>query len=81
MCKDDFALRKVISMKGTVKMFNKEKGFGFIRAEDGQDVFFHYSSIVMEGYKTVVEGEPVEFDVEQSDRGLRASNVRKLDAE
>jgi CspA family cold shock protein len=68
-------------MKGTVKMFNKEKGFGFIRAEDGQDVFFHYSAIAMDGYKTAIEGELVEFDREESDRGLRASNVRKATAD
>ncbi|MBP3713452.1 MAG: cold shock domain-containing protein [Bacilli bacterium] len=66
-------------MKGTVKMFNKEKGYGFIRSEDGKDVFFHYSAIVMEGYKTATEGEKVEFDCESSDRGLRASNVKKVD--
>lgn len=65
-------------MKGTVKMFNKEKGFGFIRAEDGSDVFFHYSALVMDGYKTAAEGEKVEFDVENSERGLRASNVKKI---
>jgi CspA family cold shock protein len=65
-------------MKGTVKMFNKEKGFGFIRAENGQDVFFHYSALVMDGYKTAAEGEKVEFDVENSERGLRASNVKKI---
>jgi len=76
-----FVLRKVIPMKGTVKMFNKEKGFGFITAEDGQDIFFHYSAITMDGYKSAVEGEAVEFDVEQSDRGPRASNVRKVSAE
>ncbi len=67
-------------MKGTVKMFNKDKGYGFIRAEDGTDVFFHYSALVMDGYKTAAEGEKVEFDVEQSDRGLRASNVKKVAA-
>ncbi len=65
-------------MKGTIKMFNKEKGFGFIRAEDGNDVFFHYSSLVMDGFKTVDQGEEVEFDLEQSDRGLRAANIKKL---
>jgi CspA family cold shock protein len=65
-------------MKGTIKMFNKEKGFGFIRAEDGNDVFFHYSSLVMEGFKTVEQGEVVSFDLEQSDRGLRAANIKKL---
>lgn len=65
-------------MKGTVKMFNKEKGFGFIHTEDGQDVFFHYSSLVMDGFKTVVQGEEVEFELVQSDRGLRAEKVVKL---
>ena len=65
-------------MKGTIKMFNKEKGFGFIRAEDGNDVFFHYSSLVMDGFKTVEQGEAVSFDLEQSDRGLRAANIKKL---
>jgi CspA family cold shock protein len=65
-------------MKGTVKMFNKEKGFGFIHAEDGNDVFFHYSSLVMDGFKTVEQGEAVQFDLEQSDRGLRAANIKKL---
>lgn len=65
-------------MKGTIKMFNKEKGFGFIHAEDGNDVFFHYSSLVMDGFKTVEQGEEVSFDLEQSDRGLRAANIKKL---
>ncbi len=64
-------------MKGTVKMFNKEKGFGFIRTEDGQDVFFHYSSLNMDGYKTAEVGEKVEFEMEQSDRGLRATNIKR----
>ena len=64
-------------MKGKVKMFNKEKGYGFIRAEDGTDVFFHDTALVMDVYKTAEEGELVEFDVEKSERGLRASNVRK----
>ncbi len=65
-------------MKGTIKMFNKENGFGFIHAEDGNDVFFHYSSLVMDGFKTVEQGEAVSFDLEQSDRGLRAANIKKL---
>lgn len=65
-------------MKGTIKMFNKEKGFGFIHAEDGTDVFFHYSSLVMEGFKTIATGEAVEFTLEQSDRGPRAANIVKL---
>lgn len=65
-------------MKGTVKMFNKEKGFGFIRAEDGQDYFFHYSALIMDDYKTAEKGEAVEFEVQESDRGLRATNVKKV---
>jgi CspA family cold shock protein len=65
-------------MKGSVKMFNKEKGYGFIRTEDGKDVFFHHSSILMDGYKTAETGEPVEFEVEDSDRGPRAKNIQKL---
>ncbi len=65
-------------MKGTVKMFNREKGFGFIHTEDGQDVFFHYSALEMEGFKTVNQGDEVEFEIEESDRGLRASKVTKL---
>lgn len=68
-------------MKGTVKMFNKEKGFGFIRAENGTDYFFHYSALVMDSYKTAEQGEAVEFDVEESDRGPRAANVKKIVAE
>lgn len=65
-------------MKGTVKMFNSEKGFGFIHAEDNQDYFFHYSAILMDNYKTAEKGEAVEFEVEESDRGLRAKNVKKI---
>ena len=65
-------------MKGTVKMFNKEKGYGFIRAEDNRDYFFHYSAIQMDNYKTAEPGENVEFEVEESDRGLRAKNVKKV---
>ena len=65
-------------MKGTVKMFDKEKGFGFIKAEDGKDYFFHHTAILMDGYKTAEKGESVEFDVEESTRGPRACNVKKL---
>jgi CspA family cold shock protein len=65
-------------MKGSVKMFNKDKGYGFIRAEDGKDVFFHHSGLVMEGYKIAEAGEAVEFDVENTDKGLRATNIRKV---
>lgn len=63
--------------KGIVKWFNEKKGFGFIQQEDGQDLFVHYSSINMEGFKTIVEGDEVVFEVEETDRGLQAKNVMK----
>ncbi|MEG0034224.1 MAG: cold shock domain-containing protein [Bacilli bacterium] len=62
---------------GKVKMFNKDKGYGFIHGDDGQDVFFHYSSLIMEGFKTIEANDEVEFEIEQSDRGPRAKNVVK----
>ena len=65
-------------MKGTVKNFNKEKGYGFIRAEDNRDYFFHYSSLLMDEYKTAEKGESVEFEIEEPDRGPRAKNVKKI---
>ena len=64
--------------KGTVKWFNNAKGFGFIGRDDGTDVFVHYKSIAGEGYKTLKEGENVEFDVEQGPKGLQAVNVSKV---
>lgn len=63
---------------GKVKWFNAEKGYGFITAEDGTDIFVHYSAIQSEGFKTLDEGAEVSFDVTQSDRGPQASNVVKL---
>ncbi|MFH1725629.1 MAG: cold shock domain-containing protein [Elusimicrobiota bacterium] len=64
-------------MKGTVKWFNDQKGFGFITPEDGsKDLFVHHSSIVMDGFKTLPENQAVEFDVEDSPKGPRAANVR-----
>ena len=65
-------------MKGTVNNFNKEKGYGFIRAEDNRDYFFHYSALIMDDYKTAEKGENVEFEIEESDRGPRAKNVKKI---
>ena len=62
---------------GKVKWFNDSKGYGFIEAEDGTDAFVHHSEIQMEGYKTLTEGEDVEFDVIQGDKGPKATNVRK----
>ncbi len=64
--------------KGTVKWFNESKGYGFIASEDGTDVFVHYSSIQGEGFKTIAEGDKVEFDVEKGDKGPKAVNVVKL---
>lgn len=65
-------------MKGKVKWFNAEKGFGFISQEDGKDIFVHYSHIDQEGYKSLDEGQEVEFDVVEVDKGLQARNVVKL---
>lgn len=65
-------------MQGKVKMFNKEKGYGFIKLADGRDVFFHYSQLIMEGYKTIEDNAEVEFDLVDGDRGLQARNIRKL---
>ena len=64
--------------KGTVKWFNAEKGYGFIEREDGGDVFVHFSAIQGEGFKTLEEGQAVEFDVVEGNRGEQAANVVKL---
>jgi CspA family cold shock protein len=63
--------------EGTVKWFNDKKGYGFIVLEDGNDIFVHYSSIDMPGFKTLTEGDKVSFEVEESDRGPQAKNVKK----
>lgn len=65
-------------MVGKVKWFNSEKGFGFIEREGGDDVFVHYSAIQGEGYKTLEEGQDVEFEVVQGNRGPQAANVVRL---
>lgn len=62
---------------GTVKWFSDKKGFGFIEQEEGGDIFVHFSSINMSGFKTLSEGDRVTFDVEESDRGPVAKNVEK----
>lgn len=62
---------------GTVKWFSDKKGFGFIEQEEGGDIFVHFSSITMSGFKTLSEGDRVTFDVEESDRGQVAKNVEK----
>ncbi len=60
---------------GTVKWFNGEKGYGFIARESGEDVFVHYSAIVGDGFRNLEEGQSVEFNVEQGQKGLQATNV------
>ena len=64
--------------KGKVKWFNNRKGYGFILPEDGSDVFVHYSVINEDGYKTLNEGQEVEFEVIESDKGQQARNVVKI---
>lgn len=61
--------------KGTVKWFNEKKGYGFITDEAGNDVFVHFSGLNMEGFKTLKDGQIVEFDVSEGDKGLQATNV------
>ncbi|WP_285347552.1 cold-shock protein [Staphylococcus epidermidis] len=63
---------------GTVKWFNAEKGFGFIERENGGDVFVHFSAIVEDGYKSLEEGQSVEFDIVEGERGEQAANVIKM---
>ena len=70
-CRKEFSLAE-----GTVKWFSNEKGYGFIEREEGDDVFVHFSAINMEGYKTLTEGQRVEFEVVQGDKGLQAANVQ-----
>lgn len=65
-------------MEGTIKWFNSKKGFGFIEQETGDDVFVHYSAIEMSGFKTLSEGERVQFEVEENDKGLSARRVVKV---
>ncbi|HEY3450542.1 MAG TPA: cold-shock protein [Myxococcales bacterium] len=63
---------------GSVKWFNDAKGFGFITQEGGEDVFVHHTAIQAEGFRTLLQGDKVEFDVVQGPKGLQASNVRKV---
>ena len=64
--------------QGLVKWFNDAKGYGFITQEDGQDVFVHYSAIQASGFRSLAEGDRVEFEVTRGPKGLQASNVKKI---
>ena len=66
---------------GSVKWFNNDKGYGFIKRDTGEDVFVHHTAIQSQGYRTLNEGERVEFDVKQGPKGLQAENVRRLEGE
>jgi cold shock protein len=72
-----FSLRRYVKVQGNVKWFNNSKGYGFIGREDGPDVFVHYSAIVGDGYRTLQEGDPVEFEIVQGPKGPQAANVAK----
>jgi len=74
----DIIERLIPMEKGIVKWFNATKGFGFIKRESGEDVFVHYKAIAGEGYRSLNEGDAVEFDVEKGPKGLQASNVKKV---
>ncbi|QTA38236.1 cold shock domain-containing protein [Thermosipho ferrireducens] len=65
-------------MKGTVKWFDAKKGYGFITKEDGEDIFVHWSAIQTDGFKTLKEGQEVEFDVQEGQKGPQAANVKPL---
>jgi CspA family cold shock protein len=67
-----------IDLKGKVKWFNESKGFGFIEQDNGKDVFVHYSAIEGSGFRTLAEGDEVEFEVVESPKGLQASKVNKI---
>jgi len=67
-----------LAERGTVKWFSNEKGFGFISREAGDDVFVHFSAIEMDGYKSLTEGQGVEFEVVEGPKGRQAANVRPL---
>ena len=73
------SIMEVVPMnKGTVKWFNNQKGYGFISDEAGNDIFVHYSGLNMEGYKSLEEGQEVEFEIFQGEKGPQAVNVTKL---
>ena len=77
-CTNSLEGRCLVVITGKVKWFNNEKGFGFIEYKENEDIFVHYSSILSEGYKTLVEGQYVKFDLVRTDKGLQAKNVIEI---
>ena len=77
-CENNLEGRCLVVITGKVKWFNNEKGYGFIEYKDNEDIFVHYSSILSEGYKTLVEGQYVKFDLVRTDKGLQAKNVIEI---
>lgn len=73
-----YVTRRSSMERGTVKWFNDSKGYGFIQREEGDDVFVHFKAIAGEGFKSLREGEEVEFEIEQGPKGPQAANLRKL---
>jgi CspA family cold shock protein len=71
-------VKEDVLAQGTVKWFSNEKGYGFIEREEGEDVFVHHSAIQMDGYRSLTEGQRVEFEVVQGDKGLQAANVHAV---
>jgi CspA family cold shock protein len=74
----NICLEEFLMEKGTVKWFNAEKGYGFITVDDGEDVFVHFSAINTDGFKSLDEGQRVEFEITEGEKGPQASNVSKL---
>ncbi len=70
----------MLIVRGKVKWFNNDKGYGFIEYKDGEDIFVHYSAILSDGFKTLVEGQYVDFELVQTDKGLQAKNVVEIKA-
>jgi CspA family cold shock protein len=70
--------RRFVMPEGKVKWFNPRKGYGFIATPDGEDIFVHYASITGDGYRTLVEGEPVSFELTKGEKGPRAENVQQI---
>ena len=80
MLKNLFGKPEPVSERGSVKWFDAQKGFGFIERPDGSDIFVHYSDIVGSGFRTLTEGQKVQFQVSQSPKGPQAVNVQRIEA-